>query len=30
LDGTPVDRMLVDGGECNNIMPYTVFGKFEH
>jgi hypothetical protein len=30
LDGTPVDRMLVDGGACINIMSLVVFEKLGH
>jgi hypothetical protein len=30
MDGTPVDHMLVDGGACINIMPYTIFEKLGH
>jgi hypothetical protein len=28
LDGRPVNRMLVNGSVCVNIMPYTVFEKW--
>jgi hypothetical protein len=27
LDGKPINRMLVDGGACVNIMPYNLFEK---
>jgi hypothetical protein len=27
LDGTPVSRMLVDGGATVNVMPYSTFKK---
>jgi hypothetical protein len=27
LDGTPVARMLVDGGAAGNVMPYSTFKK---
>jgi hypothetical protein len=30
LDGKPVNRMLVDGGACVNIMPCAVFEKLGH
>jgi hypothetical protein len=30
LDGEPINRMLVDGGACVNIMPYFLFEKLGH
>jgi hypothetical protein len=30
LDGEPINKMLVDGGACINIMPYAVFEKLGH
>jgi hypothetical protein len=30
LDGVPINRMLVDGGACVNIMPHVVFQKLGH
>jgi hypothetical protein len=30
LDGTPVNRMMVDGGACINIMPWALFEKLGH
>jgi hypothetical protein len=30
LDGVPVNRMLMDGGACVNIMPASTFEKLEH
>ena len=27
LDGTPISRMLVDGGAIINVMPYSLFKK---
>jgi hypothetical protein len=30
LDGQPINRMLVDGGACINIMPWTLFKKLGH
>jgi hypothetical protein len=30
LDGEPINRMLVDGGACVNIMPYHLFEKLGH
>jgi hypothetical protein len=30
LDGTLVNRMLVDGGACVNIMPWSLFRKLGH
>jgi hypothetical protein len=29
LDGTPVNRMLVDGGACVNIMPCSLFKRLD-
>jgi hypothetical protein len=30
LDGMPINRMLVDGGACINIMPWSLFSKLGH
>jgi hypothetical protein len=30
LDGTLINRMLVDGGACVNIMPWSLFEKLGH
>jgi hypothetical protein len=30
LDGTPVNRMMVDGGSCVNIMSWSMFEKLGH
>jgi hypothetical protein len=30
LDGMPINRMLVDGGACVNIMPWSLFSKLGH
>ena len=27
VDGKPMNKMLVDGGACVNLMPYTTFRK---
>jgi hypothetical protein len=30
LDGTPINRMLVDGVACMNIMSWSLFRKLGH
>jgi hypothetical protein len=30
LDGMPINRMLIDGGACVNIMPWSMFSKLCH
>jgi hypothetical protein len=27
IDGTPISRMLIDGGENINLMPYSLYRK---
>jgi hypothetical protein len=30
LDGVPINRLLIDGGACINIMPSSVFKRLGH